>query len=107
MTEETLNEDAGKLTDGIKRAGENIADYSAETYKAASDRASDLLGCTTDAIRANPIPAVVGALALGIAIGSLIVSGRRSSFIDEDTFADAGDAISRSLSRLSDHLKFW
>ena len=62
-------------------------------------------------IRRNPLPAVAGAFAFGIAIGCVIMSGRQSdsheSFDLREPLADAGDILTGSLRAVYNNLKFW
>ena len=91
----------------LKQAGDTINDSSSEALNAIRAQTDDLLACASESIRKNPVPIVVGALALGITVGCLLMTGRNPSVIDEDLLADAGDSLSNSFSSLLDHLKFW
>ena len=74
------------------------------------DRADELLDEARNCIRRNPVPIVLGALGVGIAIGCLIACNRSAPTLQErasDALADAGDAIVGSAQHLFDNLKFW
>lgn len=107
MTTSSVPREAEQLHGTLKQTGESIADYSSEACKSVCSHTQELLACASESIRKNPIPAVVGALALGITVGCLLMTGRNTSVIDEDTFSDVGDSLSKSLASLREHLKFW
>ncbi len=107
MPTPSIPHEAGQLHDDLKQAGERLADYSSEACKSVCTHTQDLLACASRSIRENPVPAVIGALALGITIGCLLMTGRNPAVIDEDAFSDIGDSLSKSLASLRDHLKFW
>lgn len=108
----TMNtENQQSAVSSVKEAAENVRQKTHQAYDTARDEATEWMGCCHDAIRKNPLPAVAGAFAFGIAIGCLIMSGRHQETFQErylhDPLADAGDAISKSLDRLRGNLKFW
>ncbi len=74
------------------------------------DRADELLDEARKCIRRNPVPIVLGALGVGIALGCLIACNRSAPSLQDrasDALADAGDAILGSARNLFDNLKFW
>lgn len=107
MTTQSLPGETRQLQNDLKQVGERLADCSSEACKAVRTQTGEFITCASESIRKNPVPAVVGALALGITVGCLLMTARNPSVIDEDTFADAGNSISNSFASLLDHLKFW
>lgn len=90
---------------------ESGLDSSKDAYQCICSEAEDLLNSASEQIRKNPLPAVAGAFAFGIAIGYLVMSARHTPTMTErylsEPLSETGDAISASLSRLLGNLKFW
>ncbi len=109
MTTDNINTTAGELSDTLDRTGETLREKSTELCSAISKETSHLVSCASKQIRENPLPAVLGAVGIGVAIGCLLMSGRQSPeerFVQEP-LDQAGDAIRNSLSHLYNSLKFW
>lgn len=87
-------------------AGEALQEASQGAYRQVHERACDLYDEASDCIRKNPVAVVAGALALGVAVGCLIMMGRDSE-ADSNPLTDASDAICDSARGVFDHLKFW
>lgn len=107
MNTQSIEDSAGKLGDDLQKSARETA----ETVRTESNKA---LCCASEKIRNNPIPAVVGAMAFGIAIGCLIMSGRQTPTLqDRYIKAPLDDAsavltkVSESLGSLASNLKFW
>ncbi len=109
-TESTIHE-AAELSDTLASRAKPLIKSSRESCQAFRSEAGDFLACASERIRQNPVPAVAGAVAFGIAVGCLIMSGRHTATASErfisEPLEDAGDAISASLGRLFGNLKFW
>lgn len=111
MSLESISKNAAQLGEILERNGQPVLQASKEASQAICSEAEHLLACATDRIRENPVPIVVGALALGVAIGYLIVSGRhtptfRERYVNEP-LDHAVDSLGSSVSRLVENLKFW
>ena len=90
--------------------GEQLEQASREVCNQISDRADELLNEARNCIRRNPVPIVLGALGVGIAIGCLMACNRSAPTLQEratDALAEAGDAIMGSARHFLDTLKFW
>jgi ElaB/YqjD/DUF883 family membrane-anchored ribosome-binding protein len=114
MTNPTIDKTAGQLSDILDRTGEPIRKAADDAYQTFRTEGGQLISCASARIRQNPVPAVLGAVALGIGIGCLIASGRNQCaeerhFIDEplDLAGHIGESLTNSLSRLYANLKFW
>lgn len=86
--------------------GEHLEQASREVCNQVRDRADELLAEAKHCIRRNPVPVVLGAQGVGIAIGCLIACNRSAPSL-QDRASDAGDAIADSARNLFDNLKFW
>jgi hypothetical protein len=81
------------LSDTVRRAGSAANDR----YDSAARKAGDTLATTKEYVRRNPVPVVLGAVAVGAALGYLLVTSRRKPafrgrFVDEPLIA-AREAI--------------
>lgn len=110
----TTNDTTAKLGNILDETGKPIRQASRETLDVIRAEAGQLVSSANDKIRKNPLPSVLGALAVGLAIGCLIGSGRnhcspRERFIEEplDLANHIGDSVKNSLSQLYTNLKFW
>ena len=111
MTLESIPENADKFGEILDRTTKPLRQASVDASHAICTEAKHALACATEQIRKNPVPIVVGAVAFGVAIGYLIVSGRQTDtfherYVDEP-LAQATDAISSTFNRLYGNLKFW
>lgn len=110
----TTQDQTAKLGDILDQTGEPFRQVSRQTLNMIRTEADHLVSCANDKIRKNPLPSVLGTLAVGIAIGCLIGTGRNHSssqerFIDEplDLANQLGESVKNSLGQLYSHLKFW
>ena len=87
-------------------AGEALQEASQGAYNHARERACDLFDEASDCIRKNPVAIVAGALAIGVALGCLIMANRDSDEPDS-LLEEAGECLSSSARRLIETLKFW
>ena len=111
MTLESIPENADEFGEILDRTAKPLRQASIDASRAICTEAKHALACATEQIRKNPVPIVVGAVAFGVAIGYLIVSGRQTDtfherYVDEP-LAQATDAISSTFNRLYGNLKFW
>ena len=111
MTTDSLSHRAEEIGDSftnLLKPVEASAESACQTLRKEADQ---LLSRASAKIRRNPLPAVAGAFAFGIAIGCVIMSGRQSesneSFDLHEPLADAGDILSGSLRAVYNNLKFW
>lgn len=110
MTTETIAQPAEQLSESLDRTGKIIREKSSLACDAMAKEANHLASCASQRIRENPLPAVLGALGLGIAIGLLITSGRQSTYQEaliQEPLEHAGDAVRNSLGHLYNSVKFW
>ena len=108
---ETIDRKGKQLSESIDRTGKILREKSASACDAVTKEANHLATCASERIRENPLPAVLGAVGIGIAIGLLITSGRQSHSYQEtfvqEPLEQAGDAIRNSLGHLYNSVKFW
>lgn len=71
------------MSDTARRAGSAAKDI----CESAALKAGDALATTREYVRRNPVPVVLGAVALGAALGYLLVTARRKPAF-RDRFAD-------------------
>jgi ElaB/YqjD/DUF883 family membrane-anchored ribosome-binding protein len=111
MTTETIPNTVSQLSETLDRTGEILRQKSAVACEVVSKEAGHLATCATKRIRENPLPAVLGAVGIGVAIGLLIMSGRQSTSYHEtlvqDPLEHAGDALRSGLAQLYKGVKFW
>jgi len=67
------------LTDATKRAG----DTAKELYHTAAVKAGDTLACSKEYVRRNPVPVFLGAIAVGAALGYMLITARRKPTFGE------------------------
>jgi ElaB/YqjD/DUF883 family membrane-anchored ribosome-binding protein len=110
----TTHDQTAKLGEILDQTGEPIRQVSRQTLDMIRSEGDQLVSCANDKIRKYPLPSVLGALAVGMAIGCLIGSGRNHSspqerFMDEplDLANHLGESVKNSLGQLYTHLKFW
>ena len=87
-----------------------ILDRNGKPLERAKSEGEHLLACASDRIRENPVPMVLGAFGLGIAVGCLIMSSRHESpaeILVTGPANQAAEAIGETLNRLYANLKFW
>jgi ElaB/YqjD/DUF883 family membrane-anchored ribosome-binding protein len=70
-----------------KDAAHRVTDSAKDVYHSAAQKSGDCLATSKDYMRQNPVPVLLGALALGAAIGYIIMSNRRKPTFGE-RFAD-------------------
>lgn len=111
MSQDPLSHRAEEIGDSFSHLLKPVEASAESTCQAFRKEADHLISSASDKIRSNPLPAVAGAFAFGIAVGCLIMSGRQSgthdSFDLREPLADAGDALTKSLRAVYDNLKFW
>lgn len=107
-----MNKDTTRtIASEVEKVADTISHKSKKACCAIGDETNDLLACAHDTIRNNPIPAVAGAFAFGLAIGCLIMSGRSPDTLEDryihEPLDHATDALTSTLNRLRGNLKFW
>ena len=68
---------AQRATDATKEAAQHASDAAKEICHTVSVKAEDAMVRTKEYVRENPVPALLGALAFGAALGYMIVMTRR------------------------------
>ncbi len=72
---------AGDIIDATKNAAKGTADSAKDIYRSATVKVEDTLETSRMYVRQNPLPVVIGAIALGAAVGCLLtVLGRKPTF---------------------------
>lgn len=111
MNIESITQNAGQLGEILDRTCQPISKASAEAYESVRQEAGALFSCASAQIRKNPVPVVLGAVAFGVAVGCLLMSGRHTPTFQEryvnEPLDQATDTISAALNRLYGNLKFW
>jgi len=111
MITETIAQPAEQLNESLERTGKIIREKSAHACDTVVKEANHLATCASQRIRENPLPAVLGAVGVGLAIGLLIASGRQSTSYQEaliqEPLEHAGEAVRNSLGHLFNSVKFW
>ncbi len=111
MTLQSISENADQFGEILDRTGKPIRQASIDASQAICAETKHVLELASEQIRKNPVPIVVAAVAFGVAIGYLIVSGRHTDTFQEryvdEPLSQATDAISSTFNRLYGNLKFW
>ena len=111
MSIDSLSHRAEEIGDSFTNMLKPVEASAESTCQALRKEADELLSRASEKIRSNPLPAVAGAFAFGIAIGCVLMSGRQpgsnESFDLSEPLADAGDILSGSLRTAYNNLKFW
>lgn len=111
MTLESIGRTAGQLGGTLSRAGEPIRLAATEACHAVRDETGQAISRAAGSIRKNPLSFMIGAVAFGVAVGCLIMSGRHTPTARERYITGpldhAGNALASSLHRLHGNLKFW
>ncbi|MEO5912887.1 MAG: hypothetical protein ABIS50_01555 [Luteolibacter sp.] len=110
MSNDTPSHKTEEIGDNFTAMLKPVEDSASTACECIRKEAEKMMSCASDKIRSNPLPAVAGAFAFGIAVGCLIISGRNSSAHDFDLrepLADASDTLSNSLRAVYENLKFW
>lgn len=97
---------AQNAVDATRDAAQHAGVAAKEMYHTAATKAEDSLQHSKEYVRENPVPVVLGALALGIAIGYMIVAGRREPTFRE-RYTDVLGSLSDQMGRAGSNLKFW
>lgn len=109
MSHESMSERAEDFGKNLTDALQPLEDAAEQTCHSIRTEAGRALSCANSRIRANPLPAVAGAFAFGIAVGCLIMSGRsREDFHSHglrESLDDAGKAMSHSLRSAYNNLR--
>ena len=99
---------AGKLIDTGLSVAKDVTDATKDICHSVSEKAEDTLVRSKEYVRENPVPVVLGALALGVAIGYLIVTARREPTFREryvdDPLNTARDALYAALAPVAHRL---
>lgn len=74
---------AGDVTDAAKDAARHAADTAKEMYHSAALKAGDALTTSKEYVSRNPVPVVLGAIAVGAAIGYMLMTPRRKPTFSE------------------------
>ncbi len=111
MNSQSTLQTAEKLNDQLLQAAEPLQQAAKNAYRTAREEGCQMISGASERIRQNPVPVVVGAVAFGIAVGCLIMSGRHTPtfqerYVDEPV-AQVTDTINTTLARLYETLKFW
>lgn len=85
---------AGDAIDSGEDAVKHASDSAREIYLSAARKAGDSLETSKDYVRRHPVPVVLGAVALGVAVGYLLMTARRKPTFGE-RYADAPMAAMR------------
>jgi ElaB/YqjD/DUF883 family membrane-anchored ribosome-binding protein len=67
---------AHELTDATKDAAKRVADTAKEFCHLSAVKAEETLAISKDYVRRNPVPVLLGAVAVGAAIGYLVMTSR-------------------------------
>jgi ElaB/YqjD/DUF883 family membrane-anchored ribosome-binding protein len=84
---QAARETAQRAIDATKDAAHRTTDAAKDMYQSAALKASDTLATSKDYVRHNPVPFVIGAVALGAGIGYLLMNTSRKPTLAE-RFAD-------------------
>lgn len=111
MSSDSLTHRAEEIGDSFTNLLKPLEASAETTCQTLRKEADQLISRASEKIRGNPLPAVAGAFAFGIAIGCVIMSGRQSSSNDSfdlhEPLAETGDILTKSLRAVYDNLKFW
>lgn len=111
----SIKEAAQFATDAVKDgsrhaadAAHNATEAAKEMYQDLSAKAEDTMVRTKEYVRQNPVPAVLGALAFGVALGYMLVTARREPtfrerYVDEP-LDSAREAIIAALAPVAQRL---
>lgn len=80
---QAAKETAQRAIDATKDAAHRTTDAAKEMYQSAALKANDTLATSKDYVRQNPFPVVLGAVALGAAIGYILMNTRRKPTFGE------------------------
>lgn len=72
-----------QLADAGREAVDHAAETARDLYHRTADQAGDALATSKDYVSRNPIPVFLGALAVGAALGYLVMSSRRKPTFGE------------------------
>ncbi len=111
MNTDAITQNPGQLVQDLAHSAQPVKESAKDTVGSLRKEAESALCCASESIRKNPIPSVVGAVAFGIALGCLIMSGRHNPTFQERYLAEpldhAGDVLSDSWGKLMGNIKFW
>jgi ElaB/YqjD/DUF883 family membrane-anchored ribosome-binding protein len=74
---------AREVTNATKDAAKRATNTAKDTYKSATLKAGDALESSRAYVRRNPVPVILGVIAFGAAIGSMLAMARRKSTFSE------------------------
>lgn len=105
---------AEQLGEAIARKVEPLEQKARETVAKVREESHNAVCCASDYVSKNPLSSLVGAVAFGVAIGCLIMSGRQAPTLQQryvkeplDQASDMLSKVSESLGSLASNLKFW
>lgn len=90
-------EAAGDFTEATRDAAKRAAETAKEMYQSASLKAEDALSTSKEYVRENPVPVVLGAIALGAAIGYLLMAPRRKPTFRERYADEPVNAVREAI----------
>lgn len=105
---EAAKELAQRTVDNVKDIANTVEGATKDIYQSTTCRAEETLATSKEYVRRNPVPAVLGAVAFGVAIGYLLVRARRRSPFG-DSHSDAPllavrEAVLAALAPISDRV---
>jgi len=74
---------AGDLADATKDAAHRVTDKAQHLYQSAALKAGHTLAVSKAYVRRNPVPVILGSIAIGAAVGYLIINARRKQSFSE------------------------
>lgn len=80
---EAAREMAQNAADDVKGIAKNVENATKDFYQSTTCKAEDTLAISKEYVRRNPVPAVLGAVAFGMAVGYLLVRARRGHSFSE------------------------
>ena len=107
-------ETAAQFGESVARKLEPLEQKARETLATVREESKNAMCCASDYVRKNPLSSLVGAVAFGVAVGCLIMSGKpaptlQQRYIKEplDQASDVLSKVSENLGSLASNLKFW
>jgi hypothetical protein len=85
------------IPEGAREAVQHATDAAKEAYNTVSTKVEDTMIRTKEYVRQNPLPIVLGALAVGAVLGCLVVMARRQQPTLRERFMDDPVHTSRDI----------
>lgn len=106
---EAAKELAQSAADNVKDITKTVESATKDLYQSTTCKAGETLATSKEYVRRNPVPAVLGAVAFGVAIGYLLMKARRRPLLgdrhsDEPLLA-AREAILGALAPVSQRVQ--